>query len=135
MPHNSNCLCSRCSRPCASRSVEIPPTAMSHSAASDQEVFSQLEQEGRKMRAGVEECSGTVMLQHHHTSHCPFEWRDPPPPSGTHQLNLDANNPPSSSYSSPALSLFPSFISLSHPHCTLPHLSPWEPLWDWVLFL
>lgn len=57
------------------------------------------------------------------------------PPPGTHQLNLDANNPPSS-HSSPALSLSPlSFITLSHPHCTLPHLSPWEPLWDWVLFL
>lgn len=76
--------------------------------------FYQLEQEGRKMRGGVEECSSTVMLQHHHTSHCPFEWSCYPPasPPSTHQLNLDANNPPSS-YSSPALSLSPSLSSLS----------------------
>lgn len=91
---------------------EIPPTATSHCAARDQEVLSQLEQGGRKMRAGVEECSGAVMLQHHHTSHCPFEWIPPRPLPGTHQLNLDAKNPPSS-YSSPALSLSPSLSSVS----------------------
>lgn len=87
MPHNNNSLRCGCSRPRTSWSVEIPhisvlsPSAMSHSAALEQAGFYQLEQEGRKMRGGVEECSSTVMLRHHHTSHCPFEWSCFPPDS------------------------------------------------------
>lgn len=112
------------------------PWAMSHSAALDQEVFYQLEQEARKMRGGVEECSSTVMLQHYYTSHCPFEWScyppDSPPVPTNWTLTPTARPPPTLPCPFP-LSL--SFITLSYPHCTLPHLSPWEPLWDWVLFL
>ena len=137
MPRSNDSLRSARSRPRTSWSVEIPhisvrpPPIMSHSVALDQDSIS-WNRRAEKWEEGWKNVPG-----HHHTSHCPFEWNCYPPdsPPGTHQLNLDANNPPSS-HSSPALSLSPlSFITLSHPHCTLPHLSPWEPLWDWVLFL
>lgn len=86
MPHNNNSLplslSLSCSRPCTSWSVEIPhisvlpPSAVSRPLGGLRSGLYQLEQAGRekKMRGGVEECSRTVMLQRHHTSHCPFEW-------------------------------------------------------------